>query len=119
MIKILGFSMLVSVALIPFRAEAQSMNVDLAPKESKALSNPTPLTIHATCTIQTHQPSGEKIVVNVVKSESNINGQTMHCGQRKSIHVHNHDSITVSAEPGAEVMIVNQGSDRIQASCST
>ncbi len=118
MIKILGISMLASIALLPLRAEAQSMNLNLAPNESKALSNPTPLTINATCTIQT-KTGAEKITVNVVKSESHVNGQKLHCGQKKSIHVHNNDSISVSAEPGAEVTIVNQGTNRIQASCST
>lgn len=118
MIKLLGISMLASIALLPLRVEAQSMSLNLAPKESKALSNPTPLTINATCTIQT-KTTTEKITVNVVKSESNVNGQKLHCGQKKSIHVHNNDSISVSAEPGAEVTIINQGSNVIQASCST
>lgn len=117
MLKTIGISMLATIALLPISSEVQAMSVNLAPKQSKVLSNTTLWTINATCTIETNQTS-EKILVNAIKNESHVNGQKLSGGQKKSIHVHNHESISVSAEPGAQVTIVNQGRNPIQATCS-
>ncbi len=118
MLKNILVAFLTTIALLLISFTVDAMSVNLAPKQSKVLSNSTLWTINATCTIETNQPS-EKILVNAIKNESHVNGQKLVSGQKKSIHVHNHESISVSAEPGAAVTIVNQGSNPIQATCST
>lgn len=118
MIKVIGLSMLVTIALLPLSSEVQAMELNIAPKESKVLTNNSLWTLNATCTIQTNQAS-QKLVVNAIKNESHVNGEKLHCGQKKSIQVRNHEHLSVSAEPGAEVNIVNQGSGAILATCST
>ena len=115
--SILHLSVFVAIAAMSMQAHPQSMSVNLAPQQSKMLANSSPLTINATCTIQTKHDA-QKIQVHVHKNNSHVNGLMIHDGEQKTLKINNHDSISVSAEPGAEVTIVNQGEDSIQAVCS-
>ncbi|MDP3562064.1 MAG: hypothetical protein Q8R83_07805 [Legionellaceae bacterium] len=118
MIKTLGMSMLACIALVPFQANAQTMNLKLAPNQSKTISNSYMWTINATCTIQTND-SKKTLVVNALKNNSQVNGKHLSSGQKTSVTVHNNDNISVSAEPGAQVTIFNSSVDSVVASCST
>ena len=118
MLKIIGLSLLTSIALVSQQVHAQSMDLKLAPHESKMISNNYMWTINATCTIQSSD-SKKKIIVNALKNNSTVNGRTLSSGQKTSVLVGNHDNIVVSAEPGAKVTILNGSVDAVEANCST
>lgn len=114
-----SFMLLLITFLTIFNTNTQAMNIQLAPQESKSLSNPTPITIHAHCAIKTNHTQDTHIMIHVMKHHSCINGIALRSGQKKSLRIHHDDHITVVAEPGSEVSIINQGRSNIQASCST
>lgn len=118
MLKTLGISLISCLTLLPFQVDAHTINLDLAPKESKMIANNFSWTINATCTIQTNH-SKKTILVNALKNTSTVNGKNLSSGQKTSVTVHNNDNLTVSAEPGAQVTILNLSVDSVQASCST
>jgi len=118
MLKVVGISLLTCGLLLPFQVSAQTVNLKLAPKQSKVIANNYMWTINATCTIQTND-SKKTILVNAVKNKSQVNGKNLNSGQKTSLSVQNNDSLTVSAEPGAQVTILNLGADEVKASCST
>lgn len=105
-------------AFILLPAHAQQVNLKLAPHGSKLIENNYLWALNATCTIQCN-PLKNRITVRIVKNKGTVNGKRLSIGQVTSLNVHNHDSISVSAEPGAKVSIVNVGADSVQATCST
>ena len=70
-------------------------------------------TLNATCNIQ----GKSKILVSVVEKNCKVNGKHLKKGQATSVNIKNHESITVSAEPGTTVSLVNMGSDDVEAIC--
>jgi hypothetical protein len=91
--------------------------IKLSPKESKSLTNNYLWTINATCNIQGSQISS-KILVSVEENKGQVNGKNLSKGQATSVSVKNNDHISVSAEPGAIVTLINLGDDSVQAVCS-
>jgi hypothetical protein len=114
-LKALAF---LSIALFSLSANAHQVNLKLVPQASKLIENKYIWSLNATCKIQCNE-SKNKIMVRVVKNKGIINGKNLSGGQATSVVVHNHDSITVSAEPGAQVNLLNLGTDVVQATCST
>lgn len=95
-----------------------SHTIKLSPKESKSLTNHTLWTLNATCNIQVNQPKS-KILVSVTENKGQVNGKSLTKGQKTSLNVKNNSSISVSAEPGTTVNLVNLSNDPVQAVCST
>lgn len=104
--------------LITGQLQAHDMNLHLAPKSDKVISNNTLWTIHATCEI--HSTASKKTIrVNGVKNVSHVNGKSLTAGQSTSMAVYAEKTIEVSAEPGAQVTITNLSNDAVEAVCST
>ena len=117
MINLIRLSVLMLMTLFCVKNYAQSMTLKLAPKESKTIENHYLWTLHATCTI-TANKSAKKIRIHVIKLNGIVNGRSLKTGQSTSVTVHNQDSLSVSADAGAEVNLQNLSHDAIQASCS-
>lgn len=96
---------------------AQTLELTLSPQSGKMIENNYMWSLNATCQIQCKK-NAQRIVVSVIKNSSKVNGKSLSKGQKTTFIVHNHDAISVSAEPGAKVNVRNEGSDLVQASCS-
>jgi len=106
---------LVALALMSAPAFAQKV-IRLNPKESKSLTNSTLWTLNATCNIQTKQDK-HVILVSIVENKGEVNGKSLLKGQSTSVNVKGNDNISVSAEPGTTVKIVNMSKDSVEADC--
>ena len=89
----------------------------LSPNETKSLTNNYLWTLNATCNIQGNQATS-KILVSVLENKCRVNGKNIAKGQATSVTVRNNESISVSAEPGTTVNLVNLSSASVQAVCS-
>jgi hypothetical protein len=107
----------ICAALATSSVYAQHMDFNLAPKASKVVKNPYLWTLSATCTITSKDKN--KISVHVLGNTGVVNGKNLTVGQSTSVLVENKDSISVSAEPGAQVTLHNMSDDAVQATCST
>ena len=96
---------------------AQQMNLELSPNASKVITNHYGWTLSATCTIQT--TTKNTIRVSILDNKGTVNGRNLNVGQVMSLVVNNHDSLSVSAEPGTKVTLQNLSHESIQATCST
>lgn len=105
-------------AMVVTQVYAQQVNLKLNPKASKVVTNHYSWTLEANCTIQANQAKN-KILVSVLKNKGRVNGRNLANGQATSLVVHNNDNISVSAEPGAQVNLLNLGTSPVQAVCST
>ncbi|WP_454780976.1 hypothetical protein [Legionella sp. WA2022007384] len=116
--KILTLSLFIIFGLFCSQSNAQK-TIKLNPNETKLLANNTLWTLNATCVVQcTHQNNG-KIKINVIKNSGVINGKKLSTGQGTLIRVKNNSSVSVSAESGTQINLINLGSDELQAVCST
>lgn len=99
--------------------QAQNMNLDLKPQEDKVLSNSTLWTIHATCQIQAETSSKKTIKIKGVKGGGQVNGKDLGAGKATSLTFSSEKTIEVTAEPGAQVTIINMSTEPFTATCST
>lgn len=104
------------LALITSQAFAQV--IKLSPNESKSLTNHAPWTLSATCNVQSSQ-ANSKILVSVTENKGTVNGKSLSKGQTTSIKLKTHANISVSAEPGTTVNLVNSGAGEVEAVCYT
>lgn len=95
---------------------SHGLDLKLAPKGSQVFENSYHMTVNATCKIQCHET--DTIQIRMTTHQGSINGKSLSDGQTTSLSVHNNDSITVSAEPGAKVNLVNLGNGPVLANCS-
>ncbi|WP_131794750.1 hypothetical protein [Fluoribacter gormanii] len=115
--KIMTLSLFIIFGLFCSQSNAQK-TIKLSPNETKLLANNTLWTLNARCVVQcTHQNSG-KIKINVIKNSGVINGRKLSTGQGTLIRVKNNSSVSVSAESGTQINLINLGSDELQAVCS-
>jgi hypothetical protein len=115
MLKI-SISSLFALILMTAQAYAGSV-IKLSPKESKSLTNHSLWTLNATCNIKGGE-NKNKILVKVTENTGKVNGKNLAKGQATAVHVKNNDHVSVSAEPGTTVNLVNLGDDPVQAVCS-
>jgi hypothetical protein len=108
---------LLALVLITSQAYAGKV-IKLSPKESKSLTNHSVWTVSATCSIKGGE-NKNKIVVSVTENKGSVNGKNLSKGQKTSVNVKNNDSISVSADPGTTVNLVNLGTDSVEAVCFT
>lgn len=106
-----------ALALVLMSSQAYAHTIKLSPQESKSLTNHGLWTLNATCNIHGSQTSN-KILVSVVENKCKVNGRNLSKGQTTSITIKNNQNISVSAEPGTTVNLVNASGDSVQAVCS-
>lgn len=116
MSRMINASVFVLIAF--FAAATQAKTISLAPNESKSLANTSLFNVHATCTIQCTPKALGKIKIRVLKNNGTVNGKNLSTGQATSLRVTNNSSISVSAESGTQVNLINLGDERVQAVCS-
>ena len=92
-------------------------SIKLSPNESKSITNSTLWTVKATCNVQSKK-ANSKIRVSVLENKGEVNGKHLAIGQATSVTLKPQDQISVSAEPGTIVTIVNTGNDSVEAVCT-
>lgn len=115
--KILTLSLFMIFGL--FFSQANAKTINLSPNETKVLSNNSMWTLNATCVVHSSQPKNSKIKVYVVKNSGIINGKKLTSGHGTFLRVKNNSSVSVSAESGTQINLINLGSDQLQANCSS
>jgi hypothetical protein len=116
--KILTISIFTIIGLFCSQANAQK-TLKIGPNETKLLTNHTLWTLNATCTIQCPHQNNSKIKINVIKNSGIINGKKLSTGQGTLIQVKNNSSVSVSADTGTQINLINLGSEEVLAVCST
>ena len=106
----------ISLGFVLMVSQAFAHVIKLSPNESKSLTNHYSWTLNATCNIQGDVKKG-KILVSVLENKGKINGVNLSKGHGTSIRLKNNASISVSAEPGTTVNLVNLSNDPVQADC--
>lgn len=114
MSKFLSLSLMVLLGFFSMQAKAEK-SIHLAPQEAKQMTNHGLWTLNATCTIQ--EGTG-KIKVLVLKNKGTVNGRQLSSGQATYITVADNSSISVSAESGTQINLINLGSKHVHAVCS-
>lgn len=111
-------AMIAAFSLVLTSSQAYAGKViKLSSKESKSLTNHGLWTLNATCNIQGKQAKS-KILVSVLENNCKVNGKKLSKGQATAVTVKNNETISVSAEPGTTVSLVNMGSDSVEAVCA-
>jgi hypothetical protein len=116
--KILTLSLFIIVGLFCSQSNAQK-TIKLAPNETKLLANNTLWTVNATCTIQINQHNNTKIKISVIKNSGTINGKNFSTGQGELFQIKNNRNVSVSAESGAQINLINLGPSELVAVCSS
>ncbi|WP_115707397.1 hypothetical protein [Legionella sainthelensi] len=116
--RTLTLSLFLIFELFCFQANAQKV-IKLSPNETKLLSNNTFWTLNATCIVQSIHPKNSQIKINVLKNSGIINGKRLSTGQGTLIQVKSNSTLSVSAESGTQINLINLGTDELQAVCST
>ena len=117
MSNIINFSILILIGFLNSQAYAQK-TIKLNANESKPLSNNTLWTINATCTIQGNNQTKSKIRISVLKNKGTVNGKNLSTGQATSVTVKNNSSISVSAEAGTQINLINLGGEGLESVCT-
>ncbi len=118
MTKYLQLSIVLLIGFLCSQAHAQK-TIKLSPNETKLLANNTLWTINATCTIQGTKQTRSKIRISVLKNKGSINGKNLSTGHATTVTVKNNSSISVSAEAGTQINLINLGNEGLQAVCNT
>lgn len=112
------FSLLLSLVIYIFCSNAHaSKTIILSPNETRLLSNNTLWNLNATCNVQCAHQSGGKIKISVLKNKGIVNGKNLSSGQTTSLNVKNNSSISVNAEAGTQINLINLGTEQLVAIC--
>ncbi len=117
MSKLLNIFFIVLVGVFSLKVNAKT--IKLNPNETKLLTNSGLWTLNATCNIQGEQHTKGKIKISILKNKGMINGKNLSTGQTTLLNVKNNTSISVSAESGTQINLMNLGSEHLEAVCST
>lgn len=115
MSKILSLSLMIFIGFFSMQAAAQK-SIHLAPKEAKQMTNSGLWTLNANCTIQGGKG---KIKILVLKNKGTINGRQLSSGQATYVMVADNSNISVSAESGTQINLINLGSEHVHAVCTS
>ena len=85
--------------------------------EPQVLSNPIIFTIKAVCTITSNNESN-LLSFSVLRKSGTFNGNKIMAGDSMSYVVHNDETISITALPGAQVELINLGEETMVATCS-
>jgi hypothetical protein len=111
--------LMASMILGLYSGASVSSTLQLNPKETQSLTNPYAWTLNATCHIHGKALMRGAIRVRLLNHEGIINGHHLSKGQATSLRVHENEQVSVAAEPGTTVVLVNLGDEPVQAVCST
>lgn len=92
--------------------------ISLEPNETKALTNHYLWTYHANCNLQDNDSKTNKIAIKVLKNRGTVNGTTLSSGQSKIIDIKHNSNISVTAESGTEINLINLSGHNLKANCS-
>jgi hypothetical protein len=106
------------IGLLSSQVDAQRV-LKLNPKESKQLKNSSPWSINATCAIQSNNKKSSKVKIKVLKNSGVVNGKNLSQGQATFVNVSNNSNISVSAESGTEINLMNLSTEDLKAFCNT
>jgi hypothetical protein len=118
MFKMFTLTVIVLLGFISSQTYAQK-TIKLNPNETKVLTNSTLWTLNATCTVQNTSQKKSKIKISVLKNSGKVNGKNLATGQTTMVTVSNNSSISVSAESGTQINLMNLSSEGLQAVCYT
>lgn len=118
MFKMFTLTVIVLFGFLSSHAYAQK-TIKLNPNETKLLTNNTLWTLNATCTVQNTKQTKSKIKISVLKNSGKVNGKNLSTGQTTMVTVNNNSSISVSAEAGTQINLMNLSSEGLQAVCYT
>lgn len=110
------YIMIVAALFLTSSLAYAQQTIKLSPHQSKSLTNSLLWTLKASCNIQGGK-NGNKIQVSVLEKSGSVNGKNLSKGHAASVKVKNNETLSVSAESGATVNIVNLGSDTLLATC--
>lgn len=116
MVKVLNYSLFIFLALLSTQINAKT--IKLAPNETKVLANNAPWTLNATCNVQGDHQIKSKIRIVVLKNKGIINGKNLISGQGTSVTVKNNSNISVSADSGTQINLINMGAEKLEAVCT-
>lgn len=111
------FNCLLMIGSVLLSAQLEAKTINLGPNETKMLANNAPFTLNATCSVHGDRPIKSKIKIVVLKNKGTINGRNLKSGQGTSVTVKNDSSISVSADSGTQINLINLGSERLEAVC--
>ncbi len=111
------FNYLLIVGLIILSTSLEAKTIKLAPNESKMLANNAPFTLNATCNVHASHPIHSKVKIVVLKNKGSINGKNLATGQGTSLVVGNNSNISVSADSGTQINLINMGTEQLEAVC--
>lgn len=113
------FFLITSIVLIGFFGAQQldAKTLKLNPNESKVLTNNTLWKLNANCNIQGVHNKG-KVKIVVLKNNGTINGKNLSTGQATSVTVKNNSNISVSAESGTQINLINLSNQGLEAVCA-
>jgi hypothetical protein len=100
-----------------FTAQLEAKTIKLGPNESKMMANNAPFTLNATCSVHGTNAIKSKIRIVVLKNKGIINGRKLSSGQGTAVSVKNDSSISVSADSGTQINLINMGSEHLEAVC--
>lgn len=127
MIRKLGLSLLGITCLFSVQGEAAvpqafrsgpAVEYVLNVNEPQVLANQFLWTIRAVCKIKCDVDDGNLISFKVLRKSGSLNGESLTVGDSVDVVVHNSDKIYISAVSGAQVELVNVGTETIKAECS-
>lgn len=116
--RFINLTVVVLIALYNVPAHAQRI-FNLHPNQSKVLTNTAPWTLTATCHVQVLNHSKSKIKLNVMKHNCIVNGRNLGQGQGAYMTVGSDTNISVSADSGTEINLINMGTAELKANCSS
>lgn len=114
--KVINLSFVILVGF--FFTNLHAKTLSLNPNETKLLANNTLWTLNATCNIQGKTKPNSKIKISVLKNKGTVNGKNLTTGQATSVPVKTNSNISVSAEAGTQINLVNLSNESLQATCS-
>lgn len=118
MSKIINLTVILIIGFFSTQLNAFK-TINLNPNETKLLANNSLWKVNATCTVQAKDKKKNKIRIQVLKNKGTVNGKNLSTGQATSVTVENNSNISVSAEAGTQIHLINLGKDGLKANCST
>lgn len=127
MLRKIGCSLLCAGALFSaktlamtymFTSPGVSIEYQLVPNEPVIFANSWFWTITAVCTTHLEGPH-TKLYAEIINKKAKINGKTFEKGDKEFMVIHHGEKLTISADSGAKVKLINQGSYLVRAHCST
>ena len=86
-------------------------------EEPQIITNQFMFWLKATCAI-TSPNSSNILEMTILRKSGSLNGSPLIAGDSMNIIVYTNDTMEITAAPGAQVQLINKGTDTINAICS-